>query len=63
MLITKVEKGNIERALSSYKRKVRNTKQLQKLRAEREHEKPSAAKRKKMQKAKYVEKKFRTDSE
>ena len=63
MLITKVDKGNIERALGSYKRKVRNTKQLQKLRAQREHVKPSATKRKKMQKAKYVEKKFRTDSE
>ena len=32
MLITKVQKGNIERALKQFKRKFRNTKTLQKIR-------------------------------
>lgn len=58
MLITKVEKGNIERALSSYKYKVNKTKQIKKLRDQREHTKPSVLKRKKMQKAKYIQQKF-----
>lgn len=63
MLRIVVDKGNIERALSTFKYKVNRTKQTKKLRDLREHTKPSATKRRKMQKAKYVEHKFRTDSE
>lgn len=57
MLKIIVDKKNIERALSSYKHKVRKTKQIIDLRENREYEKPSAEKRKKIQKAKYIQKK------
>ncbi len=59
MLIIKVEKGNIEKALKSYKYKVRNTGQTQALRDGKQYTKPSIAKRAKIQKAKYVEQKFK----
>jgi len=57
MLIIKVEKNNIEKALKVYKSKVRSTKQLQQLREEKEYTKPSVAKRKQKIKAKYIQKK------
>lgn len=57
MLIIKVEKDNIERALKIYKSKVRSTKQLQELREGKEYTKPSVAKRKQKIKAKYIQKK------
>lgn len=57
MLIIKVGKNeSIERALKRYKRKVSNTKQLRKLRENREHVKPSAKKRKQKAKAVYIQK-------
>lgn len=60
MLIIKIEKGNIEKALKSYKYKVNKTGQTKALREGRDYTKPSAAKRAKIQKAKYVEQKFNT---
>jgi|TARA_B110000977_G_C10854317_1_gene407074 small subunit ribosomal protein S21 len=58
MLIIKVEKGNIEKALKSFKYKVNKTGQTNALREGKDYTKPSEAKRTKMQKAKYVEQKF-----
>jgi len=55
MLIVKIDKGNIEKALKSYKHKVRKTKQIQKLRDEKEYTKTSALKRRKLEKAKYIQ--------
>jgi small subunit ribosomal protein S21 len=57
MLITKVEKGNIEKALRQYKRKTIKTKQMKKLRDNQDYTKPSALKRLKIQKAVYLQKK------
>ena len=57
MLIIEVDKGNIEKALKQYKRKVRNTKQINHLRDQQDLTKPSAKKRLKMQKAKYLQSK------
>jgi len=57
MLITKVEKGNIEKALRQYKRKTIKTKQMKKLRDNQDYTKPSALKRLKIQKAIYLQKK------
>lgn len=58
MLIIKLdEKTNIEKALKQYKRKVINTKQVKKLRDQQYYIKPSAKKRLKLQKAKYLENK------
>ena len=56
MLIIKVENGNIERALKSFKRKVNKTKQTKKLRDDKQYTKPSAENRLKNQKAKYIQK-------
>jgi small subunit ribosomal protein S21 len=56
MLIVKVKKGNIEGAIKKLRSKVRNTKQLIKLRKEREYTKPSVKKRLKKQKAVYIQK-------
>ena len=61
MLIVKVQKGNIEKALSAYKYKVNKTKQRQALRDQREYTKPSAAKRRKNQKAEYIQKKYKSE--
>ncbi len=60
MLIVKVNhrKGGIEKALKQYKSKVIKTKQLKELRDKQQHEKPSAKKRKKIAKAKYIQQKF-----
>lgn len=60
MLIVKVQKGNIEKALSAYKYKVNKTKQTKTLRDQREYTKPSAAKRRKNQKAEYIQKKYKS---
>ena len=57
MLIIEVDKGNIEKALKQYKIKVRNTKQINHLRDQQDFTKPSAKKRLKMQKAKYLQSK------
>jgi len=55
MLIVKNDKS-IEYALKVYKGKVQRTKQIQKLRERQEFIKPSVKRRKKILKAKYVEK-------
>lgn len=58
MLIVKVQKNNIERAIKQMRRKVINT-QLQKECRERKHfTKPSILRRDEIQKASYVQKKF-----
>jgi small subunit ribosomal protein S21 len=55
MLIVKVENNNIEKALKIFKNKVRKTGQTQKLRENKEFEKPSVTNRKSLQKAKYIQ--------
>ena len=55
MLIIKVEKGNIEKALRQYKRKTIKTKQMKKLRDNQDYTKPSALNRLKIQKAVYLQ--------
>ena len=57
MLRIEVKKGKIDPALKQYKRKVRNTKLLQRLRDGQSYTKPSSKKRLKLQKAKYKNKK------
>jgi small subunit ribosomal protein S21 len=57
MLITKVENGNIEKALKTLKRKVISTKQTQELRDRKEFTKPSVEKRQMISKAKYKQSK------
>lgn len=57
MLIVKVtDNGGIERAIKKLRSKVKNTKQLQTLRDNREFVKPSVKKREEMQKARYIQK-------
>jgi small subunit ribosomal protein S21 len=51
MLKIEIKDGNIEKALKKYKSKVIKTKQLKNLRGKRYYEKPTSAKRVKMQKA------------
>ena len=51
MLIIDVKDGNIERALKSYKNKVKSVKQIEQLRNRKEFEKPSITKRIAKQKA------------
>jgi small subunit ribosomal protein S21 len=57
MLIVKVKKGNIERALKEYKYKVHKTKQMQKIRDNQEYTKDSVIRREEKKKAIYVNKK------
>ena len=59
MLKVEVVKGNIEKALKKLKRKVRDTKQNQKLRDGKTYTKPSEAKREEKAVAIYKENKFR----
>lgn len=63
MLEIKVGKGGIEKALKLYKSKIIRTKQLKELRERKEYIKPSAKKRKQKLKAKYTEKKFRSNQD
>ena len=51
MLIIDVKDGNIERALKSYKNKIKSVKQIEHLRDRKEFEKPSVTKRIQTQKA------------
>ena len=55
MLIINVEKGNIEKALKQYKRKVNKTKQLKTLRNLKEFKKNSTKKREAFANAKYLQ--------
>lgn len=57
MIIVKVKEGeNIERAIKKFKRKFGRTGTLRELRARQAYVKPSLAKRKQMDKAKYIQK-------
>ncbi len=58
MLIVKVQKNNIERALKAMKRKVINTQVLKECRKRKHFTKPSILRRDEIQKASYVQKKF-----
>lgn len=56
MIIVEVKDGeNIERALKRFKRKFDRTGTMRQLRTRREFQKPSAVKRRKMEKARYVQ--------
>ena len=56
MIIVPLKEGeNIERALKRFKRKFERTGTMRQLRARQSFTKPSVAKRKKMQKAAYVQ--------
>jgi small subunit ribosomal protein S21 len=63
MLIIKVVKGNIERALKMYKSKVIKTRQMSELNDRKTFVKPSVKKRDELSKAKYVQKTFKTDKD
>lgn len=56
MLVVKVDKSGIERAIKKLRNKIRNTKQLHLLGERREYTKPSVKKRLQKQKAKYIQK-------
>ncbi len=58
MLIVKVQKNNIEKALKIMKRKVINTQVLKECRKRKHFTKPSILRRDEIQKASYVQKKF-----
>jgi len=62
MLKVIVKNGKLDPALKQWKRKVRNTKQLQQLRENKEFVKPSTKKRLGKQKAAYKQK-LRTDKD
>ena len=59
MMIVKVIKNNIERALKEYKGKVIKTKQMSKLNDLREYVKPSVKKRSVSDKAKHTQKHYK----
>ena len=59
MLIVKVQKGNIEKALKELKSKVIKTRLMSTLNELKTYEKPSVTKRKEKLKAVYVQKKFK----
>ena len=62
MLIVKVDKNsNIERALKEYKGKIIKTRQSSKLTERKEFVKKSVKKRNVLNKAKYVQKKFKNN--
>ena len=64
MLIVKVnkDKGGIESAIKRLRKKVRRTKQINRLREGKEYTKPSVKKRHQKQKAIYIQK-LRTEEE
>jgi|TARA_R110000796_G_scaffold172051_1_gene289041 small subunit ribosomal protein S21 len=63
MLIIKVDKRKgIEKALREYKSKVIKTRQSKEINKRKEFVKPSVIKRQELNKAKYVEKKFKSDN-
>jgi small subunit ribosomal protein S21 len=59
MIIVKVVNGNIEKALREFKKKCLNTKLLSEIRERQFFKKPSVIKREKLNKAKYVQKKYK----
>ena len=62
MLKVPVIKGNINRALKLFKRKIRNTKKLQELRERKNYTKPSAKRRKQKEKA-VLKQKYKEDND
>jgi ribosomal protein S21 len=62
MLITHVNKGNIERALKEYKGKIIRTRQMNELNDRKEFEKESVRKRREKKKGIYKEKKRREEN-
>lgn len=56
MLIIKVDKGGIEKAIKKLRKKVRNVKQINILREKKQFTKPSVKKRLQKQKAIYIQK-------
>jgi len=56
MLIIKVKNGKLEPALKAYKRRVRQTKQLKRIREKEHFVKPSVKKRLELQRAKHMDK-------
>lgn len=56
MLIIKVDKSGIEKAIKKLRKKVRNVKQINKLREKKQFTKPSVKKRLQKQKAVYIQK-------
>ena len=63
MLIIKVDKRKgIEKALREYKSKVIKTRQSKEINKRKEFVKPSVIKRQELNKAKYVEKKIKSDN-
>jgi len=64
MLIVKVDKpSNLEKALKIYKSKVIKTRQSTELNNRREFVKKSVKRRQQIMKAKYVEKKFKSNND
>ncbi len=64
MLIVKVGKDkNIEKALKQYKSKIIKTRQMSKLMERKEFIKPSVKKRNVLNKAKYVQKMYKSDND
>jgi small subunit ribosomal protein S21 len=62
MIIVKVDnKNSIEKALKQYKSKVIKTRQMSELNDRKTFVKDSVKKRKELQKAKYVQKKFKSN--
>jgi ribosomal protein S21 len=63
MLIIKVEKGNIDRALKMYKSKVIKTRQMSELNKRKTFIKPSEDYRSMMDNAKYVQEKYKSNED
>lgn len=61
MIIVKVINGNIEKALREFKRKCLSTKLMNEIRDRQFYTKPSVIKREKINKAKYIQKKYRNN--
>ena len=62
MLIIKVQKGNINRALKQFKRKFRDTQVLKELRERKNYTKPSTKRRKQKEKA-ILKQKYREEND
>jgi ribosomal protein S21 len=63
MIIIKVEKGNLERALKMYKSKVIKTRQMSELNGRKTFVKNSVKNREIMKKSKYVQQKFKSNED
>lgn len=61
MIIVVVKNKSIEQALKQYKSKVIKTRQMSELNKRKTFVKPSVLKRAELQKAKYVQKKFKSE--